>query len=247
MAAPFIAPFNPLAAAVASGLGSFDRTGSISGGLKSGLMNYGLGQAGRYLGGADFQRGINPLSGFTEGTTGTGALSKYFSKPTGSGGIKNLFADKTASTPALKESTYNALLDDEIGADNFIESMVPKAKDIVPKTNTGKILKTIKDFALDNKLLTGLAAGTLGATALMGNMEPEEIQDLQRGEGLDVEAIRAEVIEAYKDPTGEKLSALRVKYPFLSKRRNIDVSKLAYGGRIGKAEGGLMDLGGMRS
>ena len=245
VAAPFIAPFNPLAAAVAGGLGSFDRTGSISGGLKSGLMNYGLGQAGRYLGGADFQRGINPLSGFTEGTTGTGALSKYFSKPTGSGGIKNLFADKTASTPALKESTYNALLDDEIGADNFIESMVPKAKDIVPKTNTGKILKTIKDFALDNKLLTGLAAGTLGATALMGNMEPEEIQDLQRGEGLDVEAIRAEVIEAYKDPTGEKLSALRVKYPFLSKRRNIDVSKLAYGGRIGKAEGGLMDLGGM--
>ena len=38
------------------------------------------------------------------------------------------------------------------------------------------ILKTIKDFALDNKLLTGLAAGTLGATAQMGNMEPDEIQ-----------------------------------------------------------------------
>ena len=233
VAAPFIAPFNPLAAAVAGGLGSFDRTGSISGGLKSGLMNYALGQGSRFLGGADFQGLQNPFT------------RDAFSMPTGSGGIKNLFADKTASTPALKESTYNALLDDEIGADNFIESMVPKAKDIVPKTNTGKILKTIKDFALDNKLLTGLAAGTLGATALMGNMEPEEIQDLQRGEGLDVEAIRAEVIEAYKDPTGEKLSALRVKYPFLSKRRNIDVSKLAYGGRIGKAEGGLMDLGGM--
>ena len=103
----------------------------------------------------------------------------------------------------------------------------------------------MKDFALDNKLLTGLAAGSLGAAALMGNMEPEELQDLQRGEGLDVEGIRAEVIEAYKDPTGEKLLALRVKYPFLSDRRNIDVDKLAYGGRIGKAEGGLMDLGGM--
>jgi hypothetical protein len=32
----------------------------------------------------------------------------------------------------------------------------------------------------------------------MGNMEPEEIQDLQRGEGLDVEGIRTEVIEALK-------------------------------------------------
>ena len=30
----------------------------------------------------------------------------------------------------------------------------------------------------------------------MGNMEPEELQDMQRGEGLDVEGIRAEVIEA---------------------------------------------------
>ena len=80
----------------------------------------------------------------------------------------------------------------------------------------------------------------------MGNMEPDEVQDLQRGEGLDVEGIRAEVIEAYKDPSGEKLKALASKYPFLSKRRNIDVSKLAYGGRAGFAEGGgIMDLGGM--
>ena len=34
-AAPFIAPFNPLAAAMAGGIGSFDQTGSISKGLKS--------------------------------------------------------------------------------------------------------------------------------------------------------------------------------------------------------------------
>jgi hypothetical protein len=88
-------------------------------------------------------------------------------------------------------------------------------------------MKTIKDFALDNKLLTGLAAGTLGATALMGNMEPDEIQDMQRGEGLDVEGIRAEVIEAYKDPSGEKLKALRSKYPFLGKREDKDLSQFA--------------------
>ena len=71
----------------------------------------------------------------------------------------------------------------------------------------------------------------------MGNMEPEEIQDLQRGEGLDVESIRAEVIEAFKDPSGEKLAALRSKYPFLGRRDTKDLSAMAMGGRIGFSEG----------
>ena len=66
-----------------------------------------------------------------------------------------------------------------------------------------------------NKLVTGLLAGGLGASALMGNMEPEEIQDMQRGEGLDIEGIRAEVVEA--DPSGEALKAF--KYPFLGTQR----------------------------
>jgi hypothetical protein len=43
-AAPFVAPFNPLAAGLMGGIGSFDRTGNLGGAFKSGLMNYGLGQ-----------------------------------------------------------------------------------------------------------------------------------------------------------------------------------------------------------
>ena len=78
-AAPFVAPFNPLAAGLMSGIGGFDRTGRIGSSLKSGLMNYGLGQASRYLGGADFQGLQNPFT------------RDAFSMPTGSGGIKNLF------------------------------------------------------------------------------------------------------------------------------------------------------------
>jgi len=239
-AAPFVAPFNPLAAGLMSGIGSFDQTGRIGSSLKSGLMNYGLGQAGRYLGGADFQTGINPLGGFTPGTTGTGTLSQYFSKPTGSGGIKNLFADKAASTPALKESTYNALLDDEIGADNFLESMV-KPKQIVEKQSKsilGDLPKLIKDnlskVGLGNNLVSGLLVGGLGASALMGNMTEEEISEtMGRGEGLDIEGIRTEVLEAMKDPTGEALKAIRIKYPFLGTRKSKDLTGLANGGRIG--------------
>ena len=41
-AAPFIAPFNPIAAGLMSGIGSFDQTGRIGSSIKSGLMNYGL-------------------------------------------------------------------------------------------------------------------------------------------------------------------------------------------------------------
>ena len=238
VAAPFVAPFNPIAAGLMSGIGGFDRTGRIGSSLKSGLTNYALGQVARGVGG-----GMENLQGMSFKVPGGGeGLGAYFSSPIqDTGGIGKMFQDKfstSGGSMAPKESTYNAMLDDEIGADRFIESMVPKAKDIVPKTNTGKILKTIKDFAMDNKLLTGLAAGTLGATALMGNMEPEEIQDLQRGKGLDVEGIRAEVIEAFKDPSGEKLAALRVKYPYLGKRETKDLSAMANGGRIGFDNGG---------
>jgi hypothetical protein len=87
-AAPFVAPFNPLLAAGMSGLGSFDQTGRIGDSLKSGALTYGLGQGARYLGGADFQQGINPFSGMD-------GMKYGFSKPTGSGGIKNLFKNNT--------------------------------------------------------------------------------------------------------------------------------------------------------
>mgnify|MGYP003113361846 CR=1 FL=1 len=104
-AAPFVAPFNPALAAGMSGLGTFDQTGSISSGLKSGAMNYAIGQGSRYLGGADFQG--NPFSstgGFTPGTQGSGTFSKYFSKPTGSGGIKDLFQDKVQSVQGVGDA-----------------------------------------------------------------------------------------------------------------------------------------------
>ena len=69
----------------------------------------------------------------------------------------------------------------------------------------------------------------------MGNMEPEEIQDMQRGEGLDIEGIRTEVVEAMKDPSGEALEAIRIKYPFLGTQRS---KNMAMGGRIGFNNGG---------
>ena len=57
-AAPFVAPFNPLAAGLMRGVGRFDKRGSISDALKQGLLTYGGGQAARYLGGAGMQQGF---------------------------------------------------------------------------------------------------------------------------------------------------------------------------------------------
>ena len=76
VAAPFVAPFNPLIAGVMSGVGGFDRHGSISKGLKSGLINYGMGQVARGIGGA------GPQWGLQSSTATGGGLGSYFTSPT---------------------------------------------------------------------------------------------------------------------------------------------------------------------
>ena len=61
VAAPFVAPFNPLLAGAMAGLGSFDQTGRIGSSLKSAALTYGGGQLARYVGGAGLQGGFNPF------------------------------------------------------------------------------------------------------------------------------------------------------------------------------------------
>ena len=119
-AAPFVAPFNPAVAAAMSGLGTFDQTGSISAGLKSGAMNYGGGQLARYAGGAGFQG--NP---FGDGGAFTGGLQGFkggFSSPIGKEtGLGKFFSNRGTdavqginsgrggdSASALSRSTANA-------------------------------------------------------------------------------------------------------------------------------------------
>jgi hypothetical protein len=69
VAAPFVAPFNPLAAGLMSGIGGFDQTGRIGSSIKSGLMNYGMGQLARGIGGGMDNLQANPFrSGCYYGT-----------------------------------------------------------------------------------------------------------------------------------------------------------------------------------
>jgi hypothetical protein len=256
VAAPFVAPFNPIAAGLMSGIGGFDRTGRIGSSIKSGLMNYGMGQAGRYLGGADFQGGFDPRGGFTEGTAGTGKFSKYFSKPTGDGGIKNLFNKPAPISEGIPRISGNEMgsqfaeptnLFDEVAltSGNTNKIIQEQAKAFSLADLPGMVKKNLMAAGLGNNLMTGLLVGGLGMGALMGNMTEEEQTEMDRGEGMDIEGIRTEVIEAMKDPSGEKLKAIRIKYPFLGTQRSKNQAAMAMGGRIRRAEGGLMDLGGM--
>jgi len=81
-AAPFVAPFNPLLAGAMSAIGSFDQTGRIGSSIKSGLINYGLGQAARFAGGAGFQGGIDPFAGYSSAGS-FGGLGSLFTSPVG--------------------------------------------------------------------------------------------------------------------------------------------------------------------
>ena len=143
-AAPFVAPFNPALAAGMSGLGTFDQTGSISAGLKSGAMNYGGGQLARYAGGAGFQG--NPfgdggaftggLQGFKGGFsspigTETG-LGKFFSNR-GTQGVQGIDSGRAGdSASALSRSTANVPTEALANASDPLGSLIIDELSLVP-------------------------------------------------------------------------------------------------------------------
>ncbi len=253
VAAPFVAPLNPALAGVMSAVGGFDRTGRIGSSLKSGIKNYAIGQLMRGIGGGTENLQANPFKAgsFKEAFQGFGNASKmgsgfgkYFSSPIqSSGGIGKYFSDSAAAKgqlakdQALANSTdLYAGMGDPVSTG--MDKIVPNVADIAKKTKTtGGILKTIKDFALDNKLLTFFLAKE--GFDLLGDT-PKEQNKIDRGEKLDIDGIRTEVIEAMKDETGEKLAALRVKYPFLGRQDTKDIENMAMGGRIGYGLGSLV-------
>ncbi len=250
-AAPFIAPFNPLAAGLAAGIGGFDKHGSISKGLKSGLMNYGMGQLARGIGGAGMQEGFNLK--INPNATG---LGQYFSSPIAaktavaqgvSGSDKALFTSDKAMRPDLGlmevpgkgvESVVNLSQGQGIDKISPLKQLGNKIMEYVPTS--------FADLKDPKKLLGGIGI-TTAATKLLGGGEEEIVSEIMdRGENLDLDSIRLEVREAFKDPSGQKLAALRNKYPYLGTQASKNIDAMAQGGRAGFAEGGgIMDLGGM--
>ena len=100
-AAPFVAPFNPGAAAIMRGVGRFDQRGSISDALKQGALTYAGGQGLRMLGGAGLQKSFlgTPGDRFTSPFGTDTGLGKFF-KPRIEGSEMELIGD----VPTKKKS-----------------------------------------------------------------------------------------------------------------------------------------------
>ena len=157
-AAPFVAPFNPALAGVMGGLGSFDQTGSISGALKSGALNYGGGQLARYAGGAGFQG--NPFGtggAFTQGGF-QGGFSSPFGTQTGIGKMLNKPIEGVGvdsgrggtSASALSRSTANVPGAEAINiTPTNLNDYVGTAADIMP-TNLNDYVGTAADIIPTN-------------------------------------------------------------------------------------------------
>jgi hypothetical protein len=149
-AAPFVAPFNPALAAGMSGLGTFDQTGSISAGLKSGAMNYGGGQLARYVGGAGFQG--NP---FGQGGAFTGSGFKSgFSSPLGNDtGLGKFFSNRgTDAIQPVSGGEYGQFTEPTFGAGDVLGGeMGTTGAGTVSGSTTGSNSFTEKAFNLLKK------------------------------------------------------------------------------------------------
>ena len=129
-------------------------------------------------------------------------------------------------------------------------------------TKAGSLGRTIGNFAINNKALTAGIVG-LGGAALFGREAKQDpsiigdrggrLKDSQGNDALPAD-IRAEIRSAYASGDSDRIKNIQSYYNFLpgadavklpSVQPYLPYPNYAEGGRIGKAEGGLLDMGGM--
>ena len=239
-AAPFVAPFNPLAAGLMRGVGRFDKRGSISDALKQGLLTYGGGQLARGIGGAGMQTGFNPMGGMDK--------MKYgLSNPMGAWG-----GPKTASTIADKP----AMLGDKgfkMASDQSFLDKVLYGRE----GGTGKIfgdkglLGAGGDFSMKGAFGKGIPAVMAGSTiatmavqAAMGDLGEREA-----GESLDAFNTRRKgTVGKYLDFYFRRANKFRIAPEDMDKaaadfeaqntKEYVASGQLSEGGRVGYMIGG---------
>ena len=211
VAAPFVAPFNPALAAGMAGLGSFQQQGNIGRALRAAALNYGGGQAARYLGGAEFQG--NP---FTKGGAFRGGLEGFkggFSSPLSAGRSASLFGK--ASVPGIPDRVTGG------GTEGIL----------------GKLGLTKGGGSMKMTPL-GMISGASLLTYFMQKGKTEEeaeqlAQDVYRGKGLGLDLIKAD-IKKYRTGILSESQMFDKGYHFLTPRDYIG----AAGGRVGLKGGG---------
>ena len=220
-AAPFVAPFNPLAAGIMRGVGRYDKRGSLKDALKQGVLTYAGGQGARMLGGAGIQTGFDPR-------TGSGIKDgKFLSDFRGSDSIfKNLIPEKTTSTTSDKKSFFD------------------RAKEIIDDPSKTGIEKTKGVFGELNPVTQGqiiTGGGTFIATLVSEALKNEPAQ--QPNETLkQYNARRKQVVSNYLTtylsntrPTASPMEIDRLVEQATAEYNEVEEKN--QGGRVGLAMG----------
>jgi len=242
VAAPVVAAVAPqfaLPAALAAGLGKYDRTGKFGDALKSGAMTYGIGTLSPGVSGL---RDMGPQSGmFTTQPFGgdyniTNLSERFFPKSSNINKISDMGELNADTTGVISRGG-------EITSDDILANR-SEVKDFTKEKSPFSFKKLLKSENMNTNALLGILGLSAAAGAYTAATSVDDVlTDVERGSGLDSEipsgilSIRTEVIEAMKDPSGKKLEALRTKYPFLGTQASKDVANMAMGGRIGFNQG----------
>ena len=254
VAAPFVAMAAPqfaLHAALAGGLGSYDRTGNLMSGLKSGAMTYGLGALSP---GMERFRGVGPQSGiFTTQPFGGKFNLANVLKSRNVGALEaGAGMGDTPAGMSMNPITGEYLKPTEARA---LAAKYPNkvAEYIAQNTAPGITGKSMEAFDAAKNIGLGDTSGIMdfidknAKYILLGSMgiaaataKPQDVQEavrVSRGTGMDIDAIRKEVQDALA--SGEEAwNALREKYPYLGE---YPTKGRAEGGRIGYQGGGSSD------
>ena len=217
-AAPFVAPFNPGAAALMRGVGRFDQRGSISDALKQGAATYAFGKGVGKLGGAQTGEGFLggqkfSMEGFREGPLGT-----MFPKTTTTD-VTTLPKPKPV-VPEKETGIIRAITDKTI-------AKIPGATKLLPKS------------VMDQLVVGGI---TSGASALYsyfkGDFRPQE-----EGETMEEYlAARKESVGKQMRTFMDNYYRFDPEYSAMSDaERDAFVARynMKKGGRVGLQEGGL--------
>ena len=215
-AAPFVAPFNPLAAGIMRGVGRYDKRGSLKDALKQGVLTYAGGKGARYLGGVDKtlmpgqgSRGFDfTMDKFKEGPLGN--ITKDFRE-----GMK----DSTKRVKDAAKSVNRPTMDDIANKDSIFKKAGKFYDDLNP--------------VVKGQLITG--GGTFIATLVSEALKDEPEQ--QPGETVEeYNARRKQKVSSYlrtylsnTRPTAstEEIDTLVERY----------TSEYNQGGRVGYAMG----------
>ena len=220
-AAPFVAPFNPGAAAIMRGVGRFDQRGSISDALKQGALTYAGGQGLRYLGGAGLQKSF------------LGTPGNRFTSPFGTDtGLGKFFKPEQLSNVEKAEQGFNIGSTKKRSGSKFMQTIADKITKTVP------VLDRLPDKVLQAVTVGGITAGaSLLASYFQGEFRPQE-------EGESIE----DYLAARKEAVGTQMRNYMDNYFKFDKeystmtdaQRDQFVARynVRDGGRIGYALGG---------